>query len=109
MSDQSQQVHNQDMGSVELTHGYDMDGHANMASALQVSFRKKRNCGIKARKFHYLFGLYRFLQTNLPEPFKAEEIEKLKEGLPEGLSDVVRERGQRWAMEDRLTTNIGKD
>ena len=46
---------------------------------------------------------------NLPEPFKAEEIEKLKEGLPEGLSDVVRERGQRWAMEDRLTTNIGKE
>ena len=37
MSDQSQQIHNQDMGSVELTHGYDMDGHANMASALQVS------------------------------------------------------------------------
>ena len=41
MSDQSQQVHNQDMGSVELTHGYDMDGHANMASALQVSVAKK--------------------------------------------------------------------
>ena len=41
MSDQSQQIHNQDMGSVELTHGYDMDGHANMASALQVSFAKK--------------------------------------------------------------------
>lgn len=42
MSDQSQQIHNQDMGSVELTHGYDMDGHANMASALQVSLKKKK-------------------------------------------------------------------
>ena len=42
------------------------------------------------------------LQTNVPEPFSAREAEKLKEGVPEGLSDVVRERGQRWAMEDRL-------
>ena len=47
MSDQSQQIHNQDMGSVELTHGYDMDGHANMASALQVSFKREK----KPRKF----------------------------------------------------------
>lgn len=56
MSDQSQQIHNQDMGSVELTHGYDMDGHANMASALQVSLKKKKN-----RKFCYLFVFYRIL------------------------------------------------
>ena len=38
----------------------------------------------------------------MPEPFSAKDAEKLKEGVPEGLSDVVRERGQRWAMEDRL-------
>ena len=52
MSDQFQQVHNQDMGSVELTHGYDMDGHANMASALQVSLKKKKNV-----KFSIFLGL----------------------------------------------------
>ena len=42
------------------------------------------------------------LQTNVPEPFSAFEADKLKEGVPEGLSDTARERGQRWAMEDRL-------
>jgi len=31
-------------------------------------------------------------------------VDLLKEGLPEGLSDFVRERGQRWAMEDRIET-----
>ena len=36
MSDQYQQVHNMDKDSMDLTRGYDMDGHANMASALQV-------------------------------------------------------------------------
>ena len=45
---------------------------------------------------------YSLLQTNVPEPFSAFEADKLKEGVPEGLSDTARERGQRWAMEDRL-------
>lgn len=61
---------------MELTCGYDMDGHAQLASVLQ---------------------------TNLPEPFNACNVDQLKEGVPEGLSDVVRERGQRWVMEDRLS------
>ena len=47
-----------------------------------------------------------FLKTNLPEPFKAQSVNQLKEGLPEGLSDVVRERGQRWTMEDRLMATM---
>lgn len=42
------------------------------------------------------------LKTNLPEPFNAVDVDLLKEGLPEGLSDFVRQRGQRWAMEDRI-------
>ena len=45
---------------------------------------------------------FSLLQTNVPEPFSAFEADKLKEGVPEGLSDTARERGQRWAMEDRL-------
>merc|ERR1712226_1125228 len=77
MSDQVTTSFNLNRDSIELgTFGHDMDGNANMASVLQ---------------------------TNLPEPFKAEFVNQLKEGLPEGLSDVVRERGQRWTMEDRLS------
>jgi len=80
MSDQVQQCFNLNRDSMELgTFGYDMDGNANMASVLQ---------------------------TNLPEPFKAQSVNQLKEGLPEGLSDVVRERGQRWTMEDRLMATM---
>ena len=47
---------------------YDMDGTANLQSVLQ---------------------------TNLPEPYEASQDGDLKEGIPEGLSDTVRERGAR--------------
>ena len=79
MSDQYSQVQNVDKDAMDLTHGYDMDGHAQLASVLQ---------------------------TNLPEPFRAQDVDKLKEGIPEGLSDAVRERGQRWVMEDRLFNSV---
>ena len=36
MSDQYQQVHNMDQESMDITHGYDMEGHAHLASVLQV-------------------------------------------------------------------------
>merc|ERR1712062_551837 len=66
LSNSQRSVPNMNRDSMELgTFGYDMDGNANMASVLQ---------------------------TNLPEPFKAQSVNQLKEGLPEGLSDVVRER-----------------
>ena len=37
------------------------------------------------------------LQTNLPEPYEASASagDNLKEGVPEGLSDTVRGRGNR--------------
>ena len=77
MSDQNS--HNSDKGSLEKTCGYDMDGNAQLASVVL---------------------------TNLPEPFAAKDADKLKEGIPEGLSDMAREHGQRWAMEDRMSNRF---
>ena len=67
MSDQSQQIHNQDMGSVELTHGYDMDGHANMASALQVSLKKKKTESFVTYLFFIVFYRQIFLSLSRPK------------------------------------------
>lgn len=56
------------------THGYDMVGNAHMASVVQ---------------------------SHVPEPFSAvDEGNNLKEGLPEGLSEMG--GLQRWTMEDRM-------
>ena len=50
------------------------------------------------------------LQTNLPEPFAAVDEDNLKEGLPEGLSESMMERGQRWTMDNRIQiVNRGDD
>merc|ERR1711863_150417 len=65
--------------SLDNTCGYDMDGNAQLASVVL---------------------------TNLPEPFAAKDADKLKEGIPEGLSDMAREHGQRWAMEDRMSNRF---
>ena len=70
MSDQSQQIHNQDMGSVELTHGYDMDGHANMASALQVSVAKKGKIPIAFVNYLVFIVFYRQIFLSLLRPKK---------------------------------------
>merc|ERR1712083_536761 len=78
MSDQNSHI-SSDKGSLENTCGYDMDGNAQLASVVL---------------------------TNLPEPFAAIDVDKLKEGIPEGLSDMAREHGQRWAMEDRMSNRF---
>jgi len=78
MSDQYSASHNGDKGSMEITCGYDMDGHAQLSSVVG---------------------------TNVPEPFAAKDIQNLKEGVPGGLS-AARGNGQRWAMEDRMVNNF---
>ena len=44
------------------------------------------------------------LMTNVPEPFALNDSDNnLKpDGVPEGLSDRVLERGDRWVMENRI-------
>jgi len=78
MSDQYSASSNSDKGSLEITCGYDMDGHAQLSSVVL---------------------------TNVPEPFAAKDVQNLKEGVPGGLS-AARELGQRWAMEDRMVNRF---
>lgn len=69
-----------DSRSVSASGFYDIDGNAHLESVLQ---------------------------TNVPEPYEASVAagNNLKEGVPEGLSDTVRGRGNRWMMtEDRLNS-----
>ena len=44
------------------------------------------------------------LMTNVPEPFSLNDAgNNVKpDGIPEGLSDRVVERGDRWVMENRI-------
>mgnify|MGYP001383696911 CR=1 FL=1 len=76
MADQFQICENADKESLEITLGYDMDGHAHLAAGVS---------------------------TNLPEPFEAKDVDQLKEGIPEIMS---KEHGQRWAMEDRMSNRF---
>lgn len=76
MSDQYQTESTSEGGEQDdLGRCYDMDGKANLES---------------------------ILQTNLPEPYQKFDEGNLKEGTPEGISDVVQNRGQKWSMEDRI-------
>jgi len=66
-----------DMGddSMAYTQGYDMAGSANLESVLEVM---------------------------VPEPYSNAPFEEDMRQIPEGLSETMMERGQRWSMEDRL-------
>ena len=58
-----------------------------------------------------LTNLDAVLMTNVPEPFSLnDDGNNVKpDGIPEGLSDRVVERGDRWVMENRIELSENRD
>ena len=60
----------------------------------------RKSTFLDTMRHHHFITLF---QTNVPEPYRADDTESnLKEGVPEGMSDSINSRRQRWAMEDRI-------
>ena len=80
---------------------YDIDGKSPGLTDLRSRFMTGDRCdGWITVHLRVILGnahLESVLQTNVPEPYEASAAagNNLKEGVPEGLSDTVRGRGNR--------------